>query len=499
MTKNAIDRHPASSADWQEAKRYWRNANDEELAGFAARQLAARRRVTRLKRFYAAHDCRPARLHMLAACAIALGRFCGVSATFGAIGEALMPVDDAGAPRTEEWRAYAAACRRNRPVEVRDELWLAAHFADLERVRAQRLEEEFYAEADRHAADPLWLLLRQHLEVTLGVRLMDRSALAGLIPHETAMADSLALTVKKLSTAGLRLVGRYAMEAARATFDCSGRDGGDGDEILSYRRTTFEMARAFGGSLRVAKIFRRGLRERERGRRADAESWQLLETVLGDRAAEVAPLIREFYANPSRFDVTATLRLETLPAKFWSRALTLLFGQGLFETNLEEIPARFRIFARRDGSMHFIRELYCDGRYRVFDSDFVVRAGALYEVFTDLGAAVELEVAPAAGGGLVIGSRRILWRGRRLPSLGLTVRFQSRAEGETLHIDGQLLMSPRTPFGRFFAYQILRRPENLGSIHYRARRREREGERERGRKGEREIEVLKSTGASNPC
>ena len=214
MMKKAIDRQPPPPAGWQEAKRYWRNANQTELAAFAARQRAARRRVTRLKRFYAAHDCRPARLHMLAACAIALGRFCGVSATFGAIGEALMPVDDHGAPRTVEWRAYAAACRRKRPVEVRDELWLAAHFADLESVRAQRLEEEFYAEADRHAADPLWLLLRRHLEVTLGVRLMDRPALAGLIPHETAMADSLALTVKKLSTAGLRLVGAPTMARA---------------------------------------------------------------------------------------------------------------------------------------------------------------------------------------------------------------------------------------------------------------------------------------------
>lgn len=467
MNARSPKKSQLSAKSLQEAKRYLPNAADAELDGFAARQLRARRRVWQLKQFYGANFCRPTRLHLLAACAIALGRFCGVSKTFDAIGEALMPVDAEGQPTSKDWQAYVEACRADLPLEVRDELWLAAHFKDIEKVRTENLEEKFFAEAETHRNEPIWLLLRQHLEVTLGVRLMDRSAIAGLIPHETAIADSLALTVKKLSTACVRLVGRYTSEFVRAVFDSAGEKSA---ELPTYRQTAFDMSRYFLLSLSVSKIFRRGIRERERGRTAETENWRLLETVLGARVAEIDPLIREFYANPSRFDVTATLKLETLPAKIWSRLLTLVFGQGLFETDLQEIPARFRIFERRDGSMHFIRELYCDGKYRVFDSDFVVRDGKLYEVFIDLKTSVEMHVEPLKNKGLSIQGRRILFHGRAMPSIGLTVEFQSRVEDGLLKINGQLSMRPKTKFGVFFAHKVLRRPQNLGSIHYTARR-----------------------------
>lgn len=329
------------------------------------------------------------------------------------------------------------------------------------------MEEKFYAESELHKNEPIWLLLKQHLEVTLGVRLMDKSAIAGLIPHETAIADSLSLTVKKLSTACIKLTGRYVNESFRTVFDFSKETD---SELLTYRQNAFDMTRYFFLSLSVSKIFRRGIRERERGSRAESENWNLLETVLGERVAEIDPLIREFYGNPSRFDVTATLKLETLPAKIWSRLLTLIFGQGLFETNLEEIPARFRIFKRRDGSMHFIRELYCDGKYRVFDSDFVVENGKLYEVFKDLNASVEMYVSPIENRGLSILGTKILFHGKTIPSIGLTVEFQSKVENDVLKIDGRLQMKPKTKFGEFFARKVLRRPQNLGSIHYVARR-----------------------------
>lgn len=451
----------------QEAKRYLPNANGEALRAFVQRQLAARRRVWKLKKFYGENFCRLARLHLLAASAIALGRFCGVSAVYDEIGESLMPVDDNLNAVSEDWKNYTQACRAKMPPEVCDELWLTAHFKDIEKVRALKLEEKFYAEAELHVHEPIWLLLKQHLEVTLGVRLMDKSAIAGLIPHETAIADSLTLTVKKLSTACVRLVGRYAHEGARAVFDFSTEKETD---LPAYHQTAFDLARYFVLSFTVSKIFRRGIRERERGRKTEDESWNLLETVLRENVEKIDPLIREFYANPARFDVTATLKLETLPAKIWSRLLTLILGQGLFETNLEEIPARFRIFKRRDGSMHFLRELYCDGKYRVFDSDFVVENGKLYEVFTDLRASVEMQVAPLENQGLLIRSRNFLFHGWRLPSIGLNVEFKSRVEAETLKIDGHLVMKPKTKAGEFFARKILRRPRNLGSIHYTARR-----------------------------
>ena len=80
-------------------------------------------------------------------------------------------------------------------------------------------------------------------------------------------------------------------------------------------------------------------------------------------------------------------------------------------------------------------------------------------------ASVEMQVAPINGGGLLIQSRNFLFHGRRMPSIGLNVEFKSRVESnETLKIDGQLLMKPKTKFGKFFAHKILRRPTDLGSI-----------------------------------
>ena len=464
MSESAVQK---PQYDLREAKKYLPNADETAQLNFARRQFRARQRFAELKKFYSVHRCRMTRLHLLASCAVTLGRFAGFSATFDAMGEHFMPLNRENQPRTAEWKNFIAACERKLPLEVREELWLAAHFSDLQNVRANGLYARFETEAAQHQNDPTWQLLQQHMDVSLGVRLMDASAISGILPYETAIADSLVLTVKKLSTAALRLVYLYAKESARAILDLSERTP---ENLLSYRRTALEMTGYFWLALGVSKIFRRGVRERERGRRAETENWNLLETVLGERVARIKPLIREFYANPSRFDVTATLRLETIPAKIWSRVLTVLFGQGLFETNLEEIPARFRIFQRRDGSMHFVRELFCAGKYRVFDSDFVVRDKKLYEVFTDLKASIEMHVQPIENGNLSIQGTRLIYRGKKLPLLGFKVEFCSRVENDLLKIDGKLTLEPKTKAGAFFARKILRRPENLGSIHYVARR-----------------------------
>ena len=455
-----------------EARRYLPNGNDEDLRLFAERQRRARLRLTRLRLFYGENHCRMTRLHLLAAAAIALGRFCGVSKVFDEIGESLMPIDAHDKPRNEDWKNYVEACRKNMPPEICEELWLTAHFKDIETVQQNGLEIKFAAEAERYRNEPIWQYLKQHLEVTLGVRMMDQSAVAGLISHETAITESIFQTVVKLSTACRRLVGLYAKESARAVFDFSGKPQ---ENILTYRRTAFELARYFFLSFGVSKVLRQGVRSRERGRVATEENWNLLELTLGEKIDQINPLIREFYANPSRFDVTATLKLETLPARFWAHSLTLLLGQGLYERDLHEIPARFRIYRRKDGSMHFVRELYCDGKYRVFDADFVVRKNTLYEVFVDLKVAIEMHVEPFNGDGLSIKNRRVLFHGIALPNVGLTVDFQSRVEKdfqgkEILKVDGLLTMNPQTKLGAFLAYKILRRPKNLGSIHYTSRK-----------------------------
>jgi len=388
------------------------------------------------------------------------------------MGDAFMPVDPAGEPKNESWRDFVDACKLRRPIQTREELWLAAHMRDLESVQRQGLDASFYEEANGQLDHPVWRCAKRHMEVTLGARLRDRSALAGLIPYETAIADSLAVTVGGLLSGGARLLTSYAREAVRALLI---PDRGTAHDVISYRRTALGLLWHSMTSLSAFRLFREGMRARERGAETGDEGWPLIQSVLGQEASRVDPLIVRFYSNPSRFLVRATMELETAPAKFWSRVATLLVGQGLYETGLTDMDARFRVFRRADGSMHFIRELYSATTRRVFDSDFVVRnfrgRPTFFEVFVDLGVDVEMSVRPTGDGGLSIKGANIYWRGLRLPSTALNVEFISKVENATdgrqlLLIEGNLLMQPETRLSRFVIHRLLRRPERLGRIRY---------------------------------
>lgn len=470
----ALERHdlPLDPADIVDARRHLSKASDEELRAFAVRQLRARRRLTELLAFYRSRPCRLAHVHLLAAAAVTLGRFCGFSAAYDEMGDAFMPVTPGGSPRGDAWRAYAEACDRGRPIETRDELWLEAHFADLAAVREAGLEARFQDEA-RGRVEPTWRLLAEHAEVTLGARLMVHSALSGALAYETAVAHTLADGVSRLFRTGWGLVHRYTAEAIRA-FLWPARE--PPREIASNRAAAMTLLGQAWRSFRARHVYRRGLRARERGRVADGDAWPLLAQVLAERVREVDPLIVRFYSNPSRFSVRASLELHTLPARLWSRVATFLVGQGLYESE-GEFDARFRVFQRQDGSMHFTRELDAGGVLRVFDSDFVVRCHrgkeTLFEVFVDEGVEVAMRVSPLDGGGLSIRGEEIRIRGLPVPVPGLRIDFRSRvardAAGETLLIDGFLLMQPDTRIGRLLLHGLLRRPEQLACIHYRVR------------------------------
>ena len=462
----------ALECDLRDARRYLPQSPITDLEAFAVRQLRARRRLSRMADFYRSSHCRLSRLHLLAGCAITLGRFAGYSRTFDEMGEAFMPVDLLGRTRTHRWTQYAEACRSKRPVEVRDELWLEAHMRDLEFVRAQGMDQAFYAEAAEHSREPTWGLLKQHMEVTLGARLMDHAALGGAIAYETAFAQSLVVTVSRLFTASWLLLGCYAYEALRALV-LAGREPERG--LIDYRSCALKLIRYSITAWSTSRVFRRGVRARERGSQSSEDGWPLLEEVLGERALQVHPMIVEFYKNPAKYRVQARLELHTISARFWSWLATFVIGQGVYETHLGEIDARFRVFRRADGSMHFIRELYCGDSMRVFDSDFVVRQvggeRALFEVFVDARVDIEMELVPVEEGGLLIRSRNIRLRGLRLPSVGFQVEFHSRVVrantgNDILQIDGSLLMRPHTRLGQLVVHGLMRRPDTLGCIHY---------------------------------
>jgi hypothetical protein len=461
--------------DLREARRYLPNGSIEEQAAFAERQLRARSRTTLLLDFYRRHPCNLAELHLLASCAVALGRFRGFSPEFDEMGEEFMLAGNDGAPRTEVWRRYAEACEAGRPWQLRDELWIAAHMEDMERVRQSGLEERFRKQSELHKGDPVWQAIQQHVDATLGTRLMDRIAIDGAVAYETAFGDSLSATFVRLCTVSWHMVRLYWWEGFRALLATGGKTR---EGIASNRRLAFHAARYCVTAWNASRVYRRGIRERERGSRTADDGWPLLADVLGSRISEVHPLIVNFYRNPANFRVRVKVDLHTLSAKIWSRVITLLIGQGPYEESEAEVDGQFRVFRRRDGSMHFLRELYMGESLRVFDSDFVVRAingvPTLFEVFVDKHIEVEMTVTPLPDGGLSIRGKNFYYRGTRLPCPGLRVEFQSRVHNDgdqrdLLNIEGRLLMQPDSGWGRLLMCRLLRRPEVLGTIRYVAR------------------------------
>src|SRR5947209_6485054 len=103
-----------AAADLDEAVRYLPRGTADEREQFARRQLRARERVTRLLEFYGRCPCRMARVHLLTASCVTVARFCGFSESFNALGDAIMPVDDDGRPRSPRWIAYQEACAAGR-------------------------------------------------------------------------------------------------------------------------------------------------------------------------------------------------------------------------------------------------------------------------------------------------------------------------------------------------------------------------------------------------
>jgi hypothetical protein len=452
-----------------EANVYLPNANEAVRNAFQTRQLAARKRYKQLFEFYRANPCRVARIHLLTGAAVTLGRFCGVSQSFDAIGRILMPVDEQGTPKNENWNSYAEACQQNRPWRARDELWIKAHLEDMEAMRQGHLDDTFYAEADGHQDDPVWNFLRLHMEMTLGARLTDHLALAGHVPVETVISDGIAMALSRIVRSGFSLLFRYAKEGTKALLGIGEHKDAS---AISYRRTALQMIWFSFSAWSAAKVFRLGVRNRERGHEIAGDAWPLLKSVLGTAVEQVHPLIVKFYTNPSLFNVKAQLELFTPFARFWSFVAAQIIGQGLYETKEENIPTLFQVFRRTDGSMHFIRKLMLPGTERVFDSDFLVKDRqsnpTLFEVFPDIGVAVPMKVTVLPNGGLSIRGLQILFFNFPVPDFGLKVEFISTAVSENnLHIDGHLRMEPTSKLGKFLAYKVLRRPRDLGCIHYR--------------------------------
>ncbi|WP_338872521.1 DUF4166 domain-containing protein [Myxococcus stipitatus] len=433
-----------------------------DTRGFELRHRACRRALVLIADFYRANPCRMARVHLLAASAVTLSRFWGVSEPFARLGAAVMPVNGRGCPRTPEWKSYAKACADNLPMEVRDERWIEAHMRDVARARELGYEAGFLDEARAHAHEPLWRLLVQHVEMTLGARLFDQPALAGAVPGETAIAHGLALSLSRMLSACWSLLRHYAFATVRAL--CMPRWAHD-EGLVGERRAAWLLLWSFFTAWTAASVYRRGVKAVHRGQRTrPSDVWPLLASALGPEVSEVDPRVRRFYANPGAWNTRASVVFSSRPARMLAWVATWLSGQGLFEHGPRTFPGRFLTFRRADGSMHFVRELYCDGVLRRFDSDFVVRGGRLHEVFVEHGLDLELDVSVLEDGGIRLRGGTLRWRGLRLPPFGRGVEFRIHpAPDDSERVDiigtfGRGGMASEAPLGRIH-YEAWLAPE----------------------------------------
>jgi hypothetical protein len=456
-----------SAGELADARRFVPTASPAEVEAFAVRQAEALLRVAALDRFYRAHDCRMARLHRLGSAEVVLCRFAGASVAFARSGELIQPVDADGSPRGPRWELYARACRAGRALDVRDELWMAAHTVDMAELRRAGVEVLFEEEAARHPGHPMWELMRRHLAFTLGARRHDGAALAGEIALETAMAHALRHSLVAMVREGGTTFVHTFTTGVRALL--SGASAGPG--LPSYRSIALLVLRGTVVALALISVWRKGRREALRGEASTPGGWPILAQTLGARVADVHPAVVGFYENPARYDLRCTLELHTTLAHVWSRLLTSIAGQGLYEAGTRTYEARIRTYRRADGAMHFVREVDTGRALRVFDSDFVVRdhrgVPTLFERFPEVHLEYELFVTPLGPGlGVSIRGRDLYWRGIRVPTMGLEVEFRSFVVGEGLKLEGVLAQRPNTAIGRFFVRRVLRRPEILGCIRY---------------------------------
>lgn len=445
----------------------------DQVEDFVRRQRAARLRVALMDAFYLRYPCRMGALHRLAGLGIAVARFAGHSEAYHRIGEALCPVDDQGLPRSEAWRDFVRTFEEGRPADVREEAWLVAHLQDMEEVRTRGLVQEFEAERADHLDDPTWAMLQEHMQVTLGTRLRDREALTGEIALETAIASSLTRVVRRQLTTGLGLVRTFVGAAAGATLR-----GGPWvpPHLPSDRSLVWRLVRVTARLARVGRVWRRGTALADRGALRPGAAWSLgpsLDEVLGTASQGLHPTVRELFEAMHRFEMTASVHLHHRLGRWLAWMATLLVGQGMYEEDLDQVPARFQLFRRGDGSMHFVREFWCDEAIRRFDSDFVVRsvdaAPTLLEVFTELGVAACMKTEVLEDGGLAMTVRRLFVRGVPVGVGPCFVRFETRPDAEgTLLVTGVLDLRAGALTG-FWLHRVLGLPERVGEIRYQAR------------------------------
>lgn len=461
---------PVREVELRDAARF--GLTGDAARAFAVRQRAARLRVALLDAFYARYPCRMGTLQQLATAGIALARFAALSEAYHEIGDRLLPVDRDGLPRHAAWRAYVDACDRALPSDIREERWLAAHVLDMEQVKADGWMERFAEERAAHVGDPTWDMLGEHMDVTLGTRVADREALAGHIALETAMATSLNRVARRQLVTGARLIRTYVLAAVRATlWSRTPPDGLPGDRALVCRLCLATLKAAS-----ITRVWRLGIRRQARGVENTMTSWSLvpsLEQVLGPDAARMHPVVRRLFHEMHGFRMEASVHLYHSLGWWAAFAGSILMGQGMYEQHLAAVDARFRLFQRADGSLHFLREFWCEDAVRTFDSDFVVREvdgkPTIIEVFADLGLAARMRTEVMDDGGVSMTVVGLFLRGVPVGVGPFHVCFETHpvpGSADRVDVSGVMDLRPRNAFERWWFHRVWGLPARIGEIRY---------------------------------
>ena len=308
----------------------------------------------------------------------------------------------------------------------------------------------------------------------LGSRVQDRDALAGRMALETAIASSLTAVVRRNVATGAALVRLYVGAAVHATLF-----GGPKVErpLPSDRKLVWGLCLATARVVLIGHVWRIGVRRRSRGAEKPGSAWSMLGSLretMGDDVDRVDPAVARFFDAMDAFDVKADVHLFHRVGRVAAWAGTLLVGQGMYEEHLEKVAARFRLFRRDDGSLHFVREFWCADEVRVFDSDFVVRdvdgKRTILEVFTDLGIAARMRTVILEDGGVSMTVCGLFWRGVSTSPGPFRVCFETRPGTDGgVDVVGALDLVPRNRLEAAWLHRVLGLPARVGDIRYFAR------------------------------
>ncbi len=386
---------------------------DEIMGGL--RNVQARVRSELIADFDEEYPVAPGAILNYSANVLSLHKTYGENEFYGMVPNAIMPVDNDGAPKNQLWRDFTDAYDQhkesgNPSYEELEKLWIRAHMEDFAAVDAPGFQEKMDAFWEAAAFDPALESMAVYTKaMVLGRSLFDRAREENLT-EAAAMAESLGHFGKTMAESGMFPFLKEDVQSALDYFKHDRHEPSHDDRGLPTDRTFAERAAAgavgIGG---LASLLARGYSQKWSGAEKRPEADELMDITEGmtpEQASQLDPMVIDFYNNPTRYDMTAVADMPQMHM-FMSEAMSLVSGMGNIpmqkegESTATPAPVEQELWKDEDGKVHWDRDIVVDGhKETLFHATMEMEGGQLKETFDIRGVEVPLyfDVTPYNGG-----------------------------------------------------------------------------------------------------